>query len=90
MDSSAEQVYGTDPNKLPVLINDENESEEKIGEAKDEHDVLKNINDSQLSLNAVRSLLAKVSFGYGIIQLSFSFLQPSLLKIMKYIGTFNL
>jgi hypothetical protein len=82
-------VYGTDPTQLPNLINEDNDADEKLDETKDEPDILKSvadISDSQLSLNTVKSLLAKVSLGYGIIQLSFSFLQPSLLKIMKYIG----
>ncbi len=82
-------MYGTDPTQLPNLINEDNDADEKLDETKDEPDILKSvadISDSQLSLNTVKSLLAKVSLGYGIIQLSFSFLQPSLLKIMKYIG----
>jgi hypothetical protein len=84
LEPNAEDIYGTDPNKLPDVVVDENDAKND-----DDADIgVSTLVGFELSLNSVKSLLASASFGYGIIQLCFSFFQPSVLKLLKFIGKF--
>lgn len=96
LDSNAEEIYGQDPNKLPNILLDEQDdancstNNASINNNDLNEDLEVTSNDGELSLNAVKNLLASVSFGFGIIQLSFSFLSPNILKLLKFIGKFEL
>ena len=79
LDANAEELYGTDPNKLPEILIDN-------ASALDDEESTVTTSDCELNLISVKNLLASVSFGYGIIQICFSFLQPNLLKVLKFIG----
>lgn len=99
MEPRADLIYGSDSsNKLPETIkntenhnyeDDDNEDEftdanESFSSEKNEY-YNKNSLET-LGLDVVSSLLASVSFGYGIMQLCFSFLPNRLLKIVKVLG----
>ena len=78
LEPNAEEIYGTTSANYNLDDGDE------INDDIDEHSMP--INDSQLNLHSVKSLLASVSFGYGCVQLCFSFLQQNVLKLLKFIG----
>ena len=85
LEPNAEQIYGSDPNKLPEV---KMENDEPVDES-----IIQDIsidtgatNEEGLNLETIKTLLASVSFGYGMVQLCFSFLPPSVLKLMKFIG----
>jgi hypothetical protein len=89
LEPNAEQIYGTDPNKLPEIKIEDNNNNNDFDESIIQEITIDSntaTNEDGLDLEMVKSLLASVSFGYGILQLCFSFLPPSILKLMKFIG----
>jgi hypothetical protein len=78
LEPNAEEIYGTTEN---IFLSEDLAEDDDDGDG----EIIKN-NNSELSLNSVRALLSAVSFGFGIIQLSFSFLQPNIIKLLKFIG----
>jgi hypothetical protein len=90
LDPNAEKEYGVDTSVIEVDIGGE------IDDKYDESAIESGTSDISLedttqdssgwSLRSIKRLLASVSFGYGIVQLCFSFLPPSILKLMKFIG----
>jgi hypothetical protein len=87
LEPRAEQLYGSDPNKLPELDNDDDEEFSDANESfTAERDDYYNISTEVLSLEDVKALLAAVSFGYGIMQLCFSFLPNRLMKLVRLFG----
>lgn len=87
LEPNAEEIYGSDPNKLPEFKID-NDSNEATEEASHEITIETSATSSEegLDLETIKILLASVSYGYGIVQLCFSFLPPNILKLMKFIG----
>ena len=88
LEPRADQIYGSDSNKLIPEIDNEDEefsdANESFSSEKNEF-YFKN-SPEILGLDVVKSLLAAVSFGYGIMQLCFSFLPNRLLKIVRLFG----
>ena len=82
LEPNAEDIYGT---VIGINLLDEVNGDDDYDDELDNHQII-NESDSELNLNSVKNLLASVSFGYGIIQLCFSFLQPNILKLLKFIG----
>jgi hypothetical protein len=106
IEPNAEQIYGTDPNKLSEIdmINNNNESVQLDGQF--QADAMNNADDDLCIIDQstvvdvqdtkqmgtalkIKQLLASVSFGYGIMQLCFSFLPPSIMKLLKFIGKYG-
>jgi hypothetical protein len=90
LEPRADLIYGSDSNKLPDIIRDD-EDEDDFTDANESFSPEKNEFYSKntpeiLGLETVKSLLAAVSFGYGIMQLCFSFLPNRLLKIVRILG----
>lgn len=96
LEPNAEQIYGTDPNKLPdITVDDASDTASNNPDDNIIHEIAidtnnASLNDDGLNLETVRQLLASVSFGFGVVQLCFSFLPPSVLKLMKFIGILKL
>jgi hypothetical protein len=86
LEPNAEEIYGSDPNKLPQIQieNDSNDPDETIHEISIETNAA--TSEEGLDLETIKILLASVSYGFGIVQLCFSFLPPNILKLMKFIG----
>ena len=90
LEPRADLIYGSDSNKLPYIIQD-NEDDDEFTDANESFSSEKNEFYSKnsletLGLETIKSLLAAVSFGYGIMQLCFSFLPNRLLKIVRILG----
>ena len=89
LDPNAESIYGADASQVPEFNLDNAENDQQtLGDNLQELSIEPNNNNvnSELSLSSVKSLLASVSFGFGIVQLCFSFLPPNLLSLLKFIG----
>jgi hypothetical protein len=56
------------------------------GESRSNASIKDDVKQADVSSERVKKLLASISFGYGIMQLCFSFLPPSIMKLLKFIG----
>ncbi len=93
LDPNASDVYGsnTDVNGLWIEENNEDENNNKDGQAPEQEINELTIEDNEISengisLEAVKRLLGAVSFGYGVFQICLSFMPPSALKLIKIFG----
>jgi len=88
---NAKDIYGSNSEIVDILIddngdennNDPKNSEILLNELTIEDD---EISETKISSEAVKRLLGAVSFGYGLFQVSLSFMPPNALKLIKIFG----
>jgi hypothetical protein len=89
LDPNAESVYGMDGSQVAEFKLDESDTAQEIADHMQDMNLeatnMQTV-ESELSVSAVKSLLASVSFGFGVVQLCFSFLPPKVLSLLKFIG----
>lgn len=89
MEPQAEKYYGIDPNKLPHYELSDDFDNETNAKLHDNFEYQTNRGEEILSLDTIKELLAAVSFGYGLMQLCFSFLPQRLMSLVKLFGKLN-
>ncbi len=96
LEPNAKDIYGSNSDVVGIWIEDTNEDEnnnkdgQDLGQEINELTIEDNeIAENGISLEAVKRLLGAVSFGYGVFQISLSFMPPSALKLIKIFGRFK-
>lgn len=91
MEPNAKDIYGSNSEMVEILIEDngdENNNDPKNAEMNMNELTIDDdeISENKISSEAVKRLLGAVSFGYGVFQISLSFMPPNALKLIKIFG----